>query len=249
MQGDTYVTGLGFKAEGQLNIVLELFHDRDFNNDVDWRYGMDPKKCKECSKLITNISRKARGDTKGWIQGGQASPGTGWDVTRECVRMTPVAPMHSQAKGIWRSGQGILSIKTKLKLGALEAQMEDDLAWLLAQGVQSMVGRRILRCLPAMHGWPLRMQCVLGTTEESNETLVYFKSDFVAFDSLQKGAQKHPDVQKLSSRSVFQSPDSSSEALCRCSDRSRVAKCHCTPRNLHRDGHSEGQRHLQLTSI
>eukprot|EP00971_Amphidinium_carterae_P086732 1716321-Amphidinium_carterae.1 len=48
------------------------------------------------------------------------------------------------------------------------------------------------------------MQCVLGTTEESNETLVDFKADFRAFDSLQKGAQKHPDVQKLLCRSVFQ---------------------------------------------
>eukprot|EP00971_Amphidinium_carterae_P333159 6467726-Amphidinium_carterae.1 len=62
------MTGLGFRAVGRVNIVLEPLQDKHFNSDVGCTSGMYSKRCEECSRLSTSLSRRARGTWKGWVQ-------------------------------------------------------------------------------------------------------------------------------------------------------------------------------------
>eukprot|EP00971_Amphidinium_carterae_P123389 2443512-Amphidinium_carterae.1 len=42
-----HLTGLGFKGKGKVNLVLEPFHDKKFDNDVQWQWNADA--CEQCS--------------------------------------------------------------------------------------------------------------------------------------------------------------------------------------------------------
>eukprot|EP00971_Amphidinium_carterae_P257063 5103330-Amphidinium_carterae.1 len=49
-------------------IVLEPFHDRDFENGVEFQYGHKQGDCFRLSKCITTTSGKYRGPADGWIR-------------------------------------------------------------------------------------------------------------------------------------------------------------------------------------
>eukprot|EP00971_Amphidinium_carterae_P095283 1884914-Amphidinium_carterae.1 len=66
-----HVTGLCFEMDEfnprQVDVVLEPFHESDFPNGVDWRWGMTAEVCEKCTKTITSNSRRTRGPRDGWI--------------------------------------------------------------------------------------------------------------------------------------------------------------------------------------
>eukprot|EP00971_Amphidinium_carterae_P245293 4871334-Amphidinium_carterae.1 len=72
MENGLYVTGLNHTMEPNnpqpICIVLEPFHDRDFENGVEFQYGHKQGDCFKLSKCITTTSRKYRGPADGWIR-------------------------------------------------------------------------------------------------------------------------------------------------------------------------------------
>eukprot|EP00971_Amphidinium_carterae_P280513 5568486-Amphidinium_carterae.1 len=60
-----YVTGLNHEMDARnpqpICIVLEPFHDKDFENGVDYQFGCTKDDCYKLSKCITTTSRKYRG--------------------------------------------------------------------------------------------------------------------------------------------------------------------------------------------
>eukprot|EP00971_Amphidinium_carterae_P341403 6480182-Amphidinium_carterae.1 len=67
-----YVTGLNHELNANdprpICIVLEPFHDKDFENGVDYQFGYTKDDCFNLSKSITTKSRKYRGPADGWIK-------------------------------------------------------------------------------------------------------------------------------------------------------------------------------------
>eukprot|EP00971_Amphidinium_carterae_P126234 2500747-Amphidinium_carterae.3 len=65
MENFKYVTGLDHVVDPAnphpICIVLEPFHDRDFPNGVEWKWGYSANDCFRLSKSITSNSRRYRG--------------------------------------------------------------------------------------------------------------------------------------------------------------------------------------------
>eukprot|EP00971_Amphidinium_carterae_P271545 5387770-Amphidinium_carterae.1 len=72
MENGLYVTGLNRKMDPTnpqaICIVLEPFHDKDFSNGIELKWGVTAYDCFRLSKSITTSSRKYRGPADGWMK-------------------------------------------------------------------------------------------------------------------------------------------------------------------------------------
>eukprot|EP00971_Amphidinium_carterae_P266729 5290821-Amphidinium_carterae.1 len=72
MENGLYVTGLNHSMDPNnpqpICIVLEPFHDREFENGVEFQYRHKQSDCFKLSKCIITTSRKYRGPADGWIR-------------------------------------------------------------------------------------------------------------------------------------------------------------------------------------